>query len=146
MHSIPYRSNPRKPSAFMNREQVYAAHRLYRRIGSVPRIAEMIYQRFGYKNKKTCSLALYRAFASYRLPTVNARGCARCGCAMDERTWGCPSCNKRHGFRSRKVPGRPRIMSPRTCRSCGIGHDEKTPGCEVCRSRHSLRKWRERQR
>jgi hypothetical protein len=145
MHSVPYRRFARKRTAFMNREQVYAAHRLYRRGASVPRIAAAVWRRYGFKNESTCRLSLYKAFASYRLPTKGARGCAECGCAMDERTTGCSACNSRHNFRRLHVPGLPHVVGNTRCSGCGCAYDDSTKGCGVCTRRRGIRAWRARQ-
>lgn len=92
----------------MTVRQLKAAYRLYREGLSVPKIADLIWEKMGYASSRSCQVCLYSAFKAYQLARGNpAEGrwrdhtCVRCGCPADMRTRGCDSCKNRH--HSRKV-------------------------------------------
>ncbi len=103
----PFRTCARRSDARLSRTQVMAAHRLYvRQRMSVPKIAELLWEKFGFKSSKAAANSLYHAFYSYRLSTRNSgmakwlgRTCSGCGCDFVDRSRGCHRCAERHDAR-----------------------------------------------
>jgi hypothetical protein len=95
------RKRRRRSDAKLTRDQVFAAHALYWRGGlSIPELAAKLsmddsalrraFERHGLR---------IRSKSAATLLVVQGRGCARCGCPLDERTVGCGRCTSRHHYR-----------------------------------------------
>ena len=131
--------------------QVRAAYVLYDRGWTMPRIAEHVWERFGFATQESARHAIGRAFQACGYQRRDAReaallrydrACSECGCDPDERTPGCEHCVGRH--HRRKVAGLPYVPADfkTVCTGCGCKVDEQTEGCSRCLRRFRTRRYR----
>jgi hypothetical protein len=134
-------------SAKMNEEQIRAVWTLYDAGHDLPAIASRIWERYEYKNERSCITTIRQAFMRNGWPTRTpleaqrlrfaTKRCAACEGPLDGWTKGCPSCAKRH--HSRRQRNHPDAITP-SCTVCGVSFDERTRGCGACNRRHWLRR------
>lgn len=140
------RKTRRRSDAKLTRRQILAAHKLYKTGLTAGQVAQLIWQRWGYKSAEVAERSLLRAFRldglEVRPPGIPvalaSRPCTGCGCVRTERTPGCLPCVQRHS--KWKLAGLPSKPGRTACAGCGGSLDLRTVGCATCASRLDQRR------